>query len=129
MNTKSCKITIKTLLYRELIFYLRWVLTFTSDAILHELHAVWTNTLVASYSVHACAICTRIILAFVSVCEKKETVFYYTTHTKTNGISKKRSSASTVSTFFEERVLLKSRTIIKQNCFQCIVSSFANNSS
>ena len=49
------------------IFVSRFVLTFTSDAILHKFHAVWTNTLVASFRVHTCTICTRILLTFVGV--------------------------------------------------------------
>ena len=53
---------------------------------------------------------------------EKKKPFSTTLHTlRRMAFQRKDPSASTVSSFFEERVLLKSRTIIKQNCIRCSI--------
>ena len=92
MYHQILRTTIKTIVKKSLrrIDVSRLVLTFTSDTIFHELHAVWTNTLVASFSIHTFTICTRIILAFVGVWETNKQFSTTLDSFKTNDISKKR---------------------------------------
>lgn len=49
-------------------------LTFARHIILHKLHSVGTNALVASFSIHACTVRTRFPLTFIDVWRKKNSL-------------------------------------------------------